>query len=168
MATAAQVEINVKTMSNKMNQKQEKTRAKQTEAEQRKLQKKKREEAKRLEAEKARLEAEAAAQAEAEVTIVILGILQMLKILSEFQAAAAAEKAARAENGEESSEEEEEEIDPNVIAKENARAIFKMLDINRDGQLDEEEFVDGCLADEMFLEMLLTFNCDFLWGDGIC
>ena len=167
MATAAQVEINVKTMSNKMNQKQEKTRAKQTEAEQRKLQKKKREEAKRLEAEKARLEAEAAAQAEAEVKLQ-LWVFSIFKILSEFQAAAAAEKAARAENGEESSEEEEEEIDPNVIAKENARAIFKMLDINRDGQLDEEEFVDGCLADEMFLEMLLTFNCDFLWGDGIC
>ena len=66
------------------------------------------------------------------------------------------------------SEEEEEEIDPSIIAKENARAIFKMLDINRDGQLDEDEFVDGCLADDMFLEMLLTFNCDFLWGDGIC
>lgn len=149
MSTAAVVEINVKTMSNKMNTRQEKTKAKTTEAEQRKLKREKREEKKRAEAEKARLEAEAAAQAEAE-------------------AAAAAEKAARAENGEESEEEEEEEIDPSVIAKENARAIFKMLDINRDGQLDEDEFVDGCLADEMFLEMLLTFNCDFLWGDGIC
>ena len=148
MSTAAQVEINVKTMSNKMNVRQEKTKAKTTEAEQRKLKREKREEKKRAEAEKARLEAEAAAQAEAE-------------------AAAAAEKAARAENGEES-EEEEEEVDPNVIAKENARAIFKMLDVNRDGALDEEEFVDGCLADEMFLQMLLTFNCDFLWGDGIC
>ena len=148
MSTAAQVEINVKTMSNKMNVRQEKTKAKTTEAEQRKLKREKREEKKRAEAEKARLEAEAAAQAEAE-------------------AAAAAEKALRAENGEES-EEEEEEVDPNVIAKENARAIFKMLDVNRDGTLDEEEFVDGCLADEMFLQMLLTFNCDFLWGDGIC
>ena len=79
MATAAQVEINVKTMSNKMNQKQEKTRAKQTEAEQRKLQKKKREEAKRLEAEKARLEAEAAAQAEAEVKSKISGYFPNVK-----------------------------------------------------------------------------------------
>ena len=36
---------------------------------------------------------------------------------------------------------------------------FKFLDINKDGQLSEDEFVDGCLGDPMMMCMLESL-CD--------
>ena len=59
-------------------------------------------------------------------------------------------------------EEEGDKFDPVARAEE----IFKDLDINGDGSVDEDEFVSGCLSDENFLFMLENFTCDFLWGDG--
>ena len=46
--------------------------------------------------------------------------------------------------------------------------MFKFFDINKDGQLSEDEFVDGCLGDAMMMCMLESFKCDFLWGEGLC
>jgi len=47
-----------------------------------------------------------------------------------------------------------------------ARAIelFESLDVDADGVLTEDEFVEGCLTDPNFLAVLQTFNCDFIWG----
>ena len=59
-------------------------------------------------------------------------------------------------------DEEGEKFDPVARAEE----IFKDLDVNGDGSVDEDEFVTGCLSDENFLFMLENFTCDFLWGDG--
>ena len=35
----------------------------------------------------------------------------------------------------------------------------------KDGIVDEDEFVEGCLNDPNFLFMLEHFSCDFLWGN---
>ena len=59
-------------------------------------------------------------------------------------------------------EDEEEKFDPVARAEE----IFKDLDVNGDGTVDEDEFVSGCLSDDNFLFMLEHFSCEFLWGDG--
>ena len=45
--------------------------------------------------------------------------------------------------------------------------IFGDLDANNDGIVDEDEFVEGCLADPNFLFMLEHFSCDFLWGNVV-
>ncbi len=87
----------------------------------------------------------------------------------EAAAAKAAEEAAIAaaeqyDKDLEDGVEKEPEFDP----RESARTTFRFLDVNRDGMLSEDEFVEGCLSDPMFMVMLETFNCDFLWGDGIC
>ena len=76
----------------------------------------------------------------------------------EEEAAAAAAEQERLKN----IEEEGEKFDPVARAEE----IFKDLDVNGDGSVDEDEFVTGCLSDENFLFMLENFTCDFLWGDG--
>ena len=107
-------------------------------------------EKKKAEEEKARKEAE-----EAEAAAALAA--------AEEAAAKAAEEQARLE-AEENDEPQEPEFDP----RENARMTFKFLDVNRDGQLSEDEFVDGCLADPMMMMMLESFKCDFLWGEGIC
>ena len=60
-------------------------------------------------------------------------------------------------------EDEEEKFDPVARAEE----IFKSLDVNGDGSVDEDEFVSGCLSDDNFLFMLEHFSCDFLWGAGM-
>ena len=139
LANQAALEVNVKTMSNKLTTKQNKTKAKADKVKAAKGKAAKEKAAK----EKARLEAEAAAE----------------------KARLEAEKAAlEAEQESDDSEDDEPKFDP----KENARATFRYMDVNSDGQLSEDEFVEGCLGDPMFLMMLETFNCDFLWGDGIC
>jgi len=83
--------------------------------------------------------------------------------LAEAEAAAlkAAEEQARLDA------EEEEDKEPEFDPRENARMTFKFLDINKDGQLSEDEFVDGCLGDPMMMCMLESFKCDFLWGEGL-
>ena len=68
------------------------------------------------------------------------------RALEEFEAEEAANK--------------EDEIDP----KQSAQIIFMALDKDGDGVLTEEEFVEGCLSDPMFLSMLETFSCEFLWA----
>jgi Ca2+-binding EF-hand superfamily protein len=39
-------------------------------------------------------------------------------------------------------------------AMERATTVFKMLDVNADGELNEDEFVDGCLRDENLINTL--------------
>ena len=41
-----------------------------------------------------------------------------------------------------------------------------VLDVNGDGTVTEDEFVDGCLSDDNFLYMLENFTCDFLWANA--
>ena len=35
-----------------------------------------------------------------------------------------------------------------------ANAIFSAIDVNNDGELTEEEFLKGCLADQELMDML--------------
>ena len=74
--------------------------------------------------------------------------------------AEAAERAA-AEKAQPEDEEEEEKFDPVKRALE----IFVDLDIDGNGVVTEEEFVEGCITDPNFLFMLEHFSCDFIWGD---
>ena len=83
--------------------------------------------------------------------------LQRQQEEAELAAAAAAAEQEKLNNVD-----DEEKIDPVARAEE----IFKDLDVNGDGSVDEDEFVTGCLSDENFLFMLEHFTCDFLWGDG--
>ena len=39
-------------------------------------------------------------------------------------------------------------------AMERATAVFKMLDVNADGELNEDEFVDGCIEDQNLINLL--------------
>ena len=43
---------------------------------------------------------------------------------------------------------------PKDSAQESAEAIFKALDTNGDGSLDEEEFCQGCLRDPEFYKIV--------------
>lgn len=137
LAKQAQLEINVKTMSNKLS-----NRTQKQEADDRK---------KKMKAERLAREKAAKEKAEAEAKE------------AEIAAAAAAAEAAIIAAADAESEDEEPVFDP----RENARATFRFLDVDRDGQLSEDEFVEGCLSDPMFMVMLETFKCDFLWGDGM-
>jgi hypothetical protein len=47
---------------------------------------------------------------------------------------------------------------------ERALDIFCSLDVDNNGVVTEEEFVEGCLTDPNFLAVLQTFNCDFIWN----
>jgi len=140
MQKTAKMEINVKTMSNKMSNRDGRVNNKRmTKAER---------ERKKAAEEKARQEAQAAEEAAA---------------LAAAEAAAikAAEEQAKLEE-----EQENEDKEPAFDPRENARMTFKFLDTNKDGQLSEDEFVDGCLDDPMMMAMLQSFTCDFLWGVG--
>ena len=93
----------------------------------------------------------------------------------EQEARRAAEKAAKEEEERRKAEEEAilaeveaemaegEQLDIDPV--QSAQIIFMALDKDSDGILTEDEFVEGCLADPMFLLMLETFSCDFLWAD---
>lgn len=76
---------------------------------------------------------------------------------------AAAEKAAAEEKKD--SDEDDEEKEPPFDPVKRALEIFYDLDVNKDGVVTEEEFVEGCLTDPNFLFMLENFSCDFIWGD---
>ena len=39
---------------------------------------------------------------------------------------------------------------------ERANAVFEKLDVNDDGSLDEQEFVEGCMNDERLAQLLNT------------
>lgn len=43
---------------------------------------------------------------------------------------------------------------PKEAAKTKAESLFKSLDTNGDGSLDEEEFCEGCLNDQEFAYMI--------------
>ena len=46
--------------------------------------------------------------------------------------------------------------DVQETAIERANAVFEKLDVNDDGSLDEQEFVDGCMNDERLAQLLNT------------
>lgn len=64
------------------------------------------------------------------------------------------------ESGEE--EVEEEKFDPKV----RARQMFLELDLDGDGIINEDEFVEGFLQDPALLDLMENFSCDFIWGDS--
>ena len=45
-----------------------------------------------------------------------------------------------------------------------ARELFEALDEDGSGTLTEDEFVDGCMTDEAFIQLLKDFNGDFIWS----
>ena len=104
-------------------------------------------------------EAELNAKAEAEAIMAQAAAEEKAKLEAEAKAKAEAEEQAKLE-----AEQEEEDQEPAFDPRENARITFRFMDKNRDGELDEEEFIDGCLADPMMMIMLQSFTADFLWG----
>ena len=42
---------------------------------------------------------------------------------------------------------------------ERATAVFDLLDVNDDGELNEDEFVEGCLKDQHLVNLLNSGNC---------
>ena len=44
-----------------------------------------------------------------------------------------------------------------------ARELFAALDEDGSGSLTEDEFIDGCMTDEAFVQLLRDFNGDFIW-----
>ena len=51
-------------------------------------------------------------------------------------------------------------------AKQRARQLFDALDDDGNGFLTEEEFVQGCLSDKVFVKVLEDFSGEFIWGTG--
>ena len=45
-----------------------------------------------------------------------------------------------------------------------ARELFEALDEDGNGSLTEDEFVEGCMTDEAFVQLLRDFNGDFIWN----
>ena len=45
-------------------------------------------------------------------------------------------------------------------ASERAEKIFSVLDINSDGELNEDEFIRGCLDDDDLVNLLNAGGCD--------
>ena len=45
-----------------------------------------------------------------------------------------------------------------------AKELFEALDDDGNGSLTEEEFVEGCMTDDAFVNLLRDFNGDFIWG----
>ena len=45
-----------------------------------------------------------------------------------------------------------------------ARELFDALDEDGSGTLTEDEFIDGCMTDEAFVQLLKDFNGDFIWN----
>ena len=48
--------------------------------------------------------------------------------------------------------------------KQRARQLFDALDEDGNGLLTEEEFVNGCLSDKIFIKVLEEFSGEFIWG----
>ena len=44
-------------------------------------------------------------------------------------------------------------------ALERATAVFALLDVNDDGELNEDEFVEGCLKDQNLINLLNSGTC---------
>ena len=45
-------------------------------------------------------------------------------------------------------------------ASDRAEQIFSVLDINSDGELNEDEFIGGCLDDDDLVSLLNAGGCD--------
>ena len=45
-----------------------------------------------------------------------------------------------------------------------AQELFEALDVDGDGTVTEDEFVNGCLKDEVFVMLLDKFSGDNIWG----
>ena len=45
-----------------------------------------------------------------------------------------------------------------------AKEIFNALDANGDGAVSEQEFISGCLSDDVFVKVMDDLCLDFLWG----
>ena len=52
----------------------------------------------------------------------------------------------------------------NFDPMERARELFKALDIDGDGVVTEEEFISGCMKDEVFIMLLEKFSGEEVWG----
>ena len=44
-----------------------------------------------------------------------------------------------------------------------AKELFEALDIDGDGVVTEDEFIDGCMKDDVFIMLLQKFNGDEFW-----
>ena len=44
------------------------------------------------------------------------------------------------------------------MALERAKSVFELLDENSDGEINEEEFVHGCLQDQHLISLLNSGN----------
>ena len=42
--------------------------------------------------------------------------------------------------------------------------IFNAFDVNNDGIVTEEEFINGCLSDHTFIKVMDDMSLDFIWG----
>ena len=47
---------------------------------------------------------------------------------------------------------------------ERARELFEALDVDGDGVVTEEEFISGCMKDEVFVMLLEKFSGEEVWG----
>ena len=47
---------------------------------------------------------------------------------------------------------------------ERARELFEALDVDGDGVVTEEEFISGCMKDEVFIMLLEKFSGEEVWG----
>ena len=45
-----------------------------------------------------------------------------------------------------------------------ANELFEALDVNGDGAVTEDEFINGCLKDEVFIMLLEKFSGSDIWG----
>ena len=48
---------------------------------------------------------------------------------------------------------------------ERARELFEALDVDGDGVVTEEEFIRGCMRDDVFVLLLQKFSGEEVWGD---
>ena len=50
----------------------------------------------------------------------------------------------------------------NFDPMERARELFEALDVDNDGTVTEEEFINGCMRDDAFILLLQKFDCNIL------
>ena len=52
----------------------------------------------------------------------------------------------------------------NFNPQERARELFEALDVDGDGVVTEDEFISGCMKDEVFIMLLQKFSGEEVWG----
>jgi Ca2+-binding EF-hand superfamily protein len=45
-----------------------------------------------------------------------------------------------------------------------ARELFEALDVDGDGDVTKEEFISGCMKDDVFIMLLEKFSGKEVWG----